>query len=463
MHLKSIVVLLSLGALAQAFVIPDYATDGLYLAAIEPDGTETHTRITDIMPIGEREIPEKTENLHSLKPRGDIPTWCGCGYDLDHTGTDQAVAAIKNYFQTITSSLKAQNAVYIVYGGTVAFMCNSDNIDWNGIATEFITTAYEIITSMCGWYIAGTAQWEGGIFRIGYILDTSYFYTGSNLKSLICTSPSFESDLHKLVLLVHCHNHDAGQPKKRRLEAWKLAFPPDSVDGSVPELSNEWLIRKVLEQLNAECITYDNGRACKRKIGGQKEQNCERTLQELTNSKIYAEDTKLVSLLKVLEWSRTCDIYKSPMQSTWLATWMESLMLVLPLLKLVGRRALASSPSNEPKASSEAQARLSIATAPLMAQKVSYFKLRILPPQASLGPVISTDADPALNWPKAYDSSHFNIVAHVNHDARSTRSYARIRTTIRKLLDTSDLRDGYVYSYGVEGNEGYFIKWQNVG
>lgn len=77
------------------------------------------------------------------------------------------------------------------------------------------------------------------------------------MKSLMCASPNFEYNMLKLMMLVHCHSHDAGQPKKCRREAWKLTFSPGSGDGTVLEVSTE-RVRKVFEPLNAECIAYNN-------------------------------------------------------------------------------------------------------------------------------------------------------------------------------------------------------------
>jgi hypothetical protein len=52
------------------------------------------------------------------------------------------------------------------------------------------------------------------------------------MTGLTCASPEFESAVLKLVMLVHCYQHDAGRPKDCRLEAWKLAFPSGTTDGS---------------------------------------------------------------------------------------------------------------------------------------------------------------------------------------------------------------------------------------
>jgi hypothetical protein len=276
------------------------------------------------------------------------------------------------------------------------------------------------------------------------------------MTSLTHASPDFETVLLKLLLLVHCHQHNAGRPKERRLEAWRLAFPPGKADSSVPEVSVERLIRKALEPLSAECIAHSDGLACKERIGGWKVQNCEETLQELIKQEIYSDNARLEFLLKVLEWNRTCNTHQSSKQFTWVAAWKKSIIAVLPLPMPLGDRASASNAPNEPQTSSKIQAGSLIATTPLMPAKRDALIVQVLSrPRTPPCPNIIPDTDPALYWPKAYDSSPFDILARDNHDASPTRSHKLIRAKISRLLDACDLRDGYVYSYEVEGNEGY--------
>jgi hypothetical protein len=123
-----------------------------------------------------------------------------------------------------------------------------------------------------------------------------------------------------------------GQPSERRLEAWRLAFSPGSADGSVPEVSVERLIRKVLKPLSAECIRE----GCKEKIGGQKVQNCERTIQELTKQELYSDNDKLRLLLRVLVWNKTCTTHYSSTQFACVAAWKESIIEILPLTVPLG-------------------------------------------------------------------------------------------------------------------------------
>jgi hypothetical protein len=76
-------------------------------------------------------------------------------------------------------------------------------------------------------------------------------------------------------------------------------------------------------------------------------------------------------------------------------------------------------------------------------------------PRASSGLTTNLDTDPASYWPKAYDTSPFDIHAHANRLASPTLSHKLIRTELGRPLDAQDLHDGYVYAYEVEGNNGY--------
>jgi hypothetical protein len=229
----------------------------------------------------------------------------------------------------------------------------------------------------------------------------------TSMTGLTCASPDFESAVHKLIVLVHCYQHKAGQSTERRLEAWRLAFSPGSADGSVPEVSVERLIKKALKPQSTECIIQ----GCKERIGGQKVQNCEKTVQGLIKQILYSDNAKLEFLLKVLEWNRTCTTHQSSRHFACVATWKESIMEVLSMLVPLGDQALAS----------------------------------------NAGPTTSPDADPALYWSKAYDSSPFNILARAKHYVNPKL----IRDQISRPLLACDLCEGQVYAYEVKGNKGY--------
>ncbi|KAK3081643.1 hypothetical protein LTS18_004448 [Coniosporium uncinatum] len=279
----------------------------------------------------------------------------------------------------------------------------------------------------------------------------------TSMTDLTRASPDFEPTLLKLVVLVHCYQHVGGPPKERRLEAWRLAFLPGSADGSEPEAPVEQLMRKALGMLSTECIARGNGWTCERRVGGQKVQNCERTLQELVKQDIYSSDVKLELLLKVLEWNRTCSDHESSRQFTSVAAWKKSVMAVLPAPKPVVNRAIANNAPNEPQMPPRAQASPPIVTSPTTEKKdLVIVQIHPLPsPRASSDLTTNLNTDPASYWPKAYDTSLFEILVHADRLASPTLSHKLIRTKISRLLDARDLHDGYVYAYEVDGNNGY--------
>ena len=271
----------------------------------------------------------------------------------------------------------------------------------------------------------------------------------TSMTGLTRISPDFEPALLKLVMLVHCRQHHAGRPKESRLEAWKLAFPPGSADGSEPDAPLEQRIRKFLGPLSVDCITRSNGCTCKTRVGGQKVQNCERTLQELAKQDIYSDEAKLELLLKVLEWNRTCSNHQSLRQFTWVEAWKKSVIAVLPLPKLVVDRAIANNAPNEPHTPPTARASPpNIATSPMMENKT------LIIVQTSSGFTTNLDTNLASYWPKAYDTSPFDIHVYPK-DLSPTLMHKLIRSVISRPLNAQDIHDGYVYAYEVEGNSGY--------
>jgi hypothetical protein len=266
----------------------------------------------------------------------------------------------------------------------------------------------------------------------------------ASMTGLTRASPDFESAMLELFMLVHCSQHDAGRSKECRLEAWSLTFPPGSADGSLFEVERH--VRKALEPFSVDCIAHDNGWACKERIGGWKVQNCKKTLQELIKQEIYSDDAKLEFLLKVLEWNAHCNSHQSSTRFTRVAAWKESIMAVRPLPMPVSNRGLTSNVANDPESSPRAQTDSLSAQTLSITEKSAFPIMQVLP---------SPDSDPALYWPKAFDSSPFHILAQANHNSIPTSSHELIRDVIRKPLDADDLPGGCVYAYEVDGNKGY--------
>lgn len=176
--------------------VPHDLPDGTYKAYIDDQGREVH----ELVSLPENTIQAKISNattwvtnehkleeihasmvaarsLSSLEKRGKtydsqdygfgdgvLEIWCGCGYNLNHGDCDAAVSDLKRQTgggQSIAMGL----AFYSIRGGVVAFSCATwpdssdtygDPFEWD---VEEITLSLAAITKLCGWYVAGTANY----------------------------------------------------------------------------------------------------------------------------------------------------------------------------------------------------------------------------------------------------------------------------------------------------------------
>ena len=96
------------------------------------------------------------------------------------------------------------------------------------------------------------------------------------IRVLTRSSVELEAELQKLVKLVHCRKHDGGLQKDSRIEAWTAVFPVGEGE-SAPSVPIEKQIKNALGRLFPQCSgTTQEGKRCKRGIGGQKVLNCTR-------------------------------------------------------------------------------------------------------------------------------------------------------------------------------------------
>ncbi|KAH7141885.1 T5orf172 domain-containing protein [Dactylonectria macrodidyma] len=255
----------------------------------------------------------------------------------------------------------------------------------------------------------------------------------SQLESMIKLTQSsveLEATLYKLVMLVHCNNHDSGLPKKSRIEAWILEFPIGEASTTKPAAWVEKRIRRVLDLESAKCIgvAVSTGLRCRRGIGGQQVNSCALTIDEIVKPDVYLDDVYLDFLLKVLETNMYCSqhINKQPLKMV--ASWKSSIVEIREehLVKSAGR---SESPS--PKSSDG-------------------IVLRSGSPSIS-----NSDGDLSTYWPSARDTSPFEIIVKSDRLADDKSSYAMVKHEIMRELDTKDRRSGHVYMYEVEGNKGF--------
>ncbi|KAK6379162.1 hypothetical protein LTR81_027786 [Elasticomyces elasticus] len=278
----------------------------------------------------------------------------------------------------------------------------------------------------------------------------------TSMTAMTCVDPSFPDALRELVMLVHCHQHDAGRPKDSRLEAWKLALAPTNSAPGELKLSVEQRINELLGPLSAECLADVNGWTCKRHVGGQKVQNSAKMMQELVKSNTYSDDAELEYLLRVMEWNRTCDIHQSSKHFKWVAEWKRDITVAISWQKGAIDQPAPKSPFRGLQGSKKAPAECNAVVALQKKGNPESIGTLLVGP-TSLSPARNQSSDPALYWPKEYNTCTFDIVACASHVANPWNSQGLIGAEISRPLDAEDVHDGYVYTYGVEGNAG-FIK-----
>ncbi|KAK7934671.1 hypothetical protein PG985_000166 [Apiospora marii] len=115
------------------FIQPE---DGVYAVIIGEKGQEIHTSISNMSPAG--------------------------GGQIRNPGTEDRSYLVWLWLQSPLTDLKHQldenNAViytnfYSIRGGTVAFSCTDS---YKRLWTENLTEFFGIITTRCGWYVAGS-------------------------------------------------------------------------------------------------------------------------------------------------------------------------------------------------------------------------------------------------------------------------------------------------------------------
>ncbi|KAH7393565.1 T5orf172 domain-containing protein [Cadophora sp. MPI-SDFR-AT-0126] len=255
----------------------------------------------------------------------------------------------------------------------------------------------------------------------------------SQLESMITLTRSsleFESELEKLVMIVHCNYHRSPNYKESRIETWATVFPDG--DGNT-EPSFEKQIRKALDQVSTQCIGITTSdKRCKMGIGGQRVQNCSKTIDEIIKPEVYLDDAYLDGFLKILEANMYCHHHINRRPLKYVAQWKLS---IFEIRKKGGPKMMPYSTKNNNT---------------LVSQN------RGLPaPRSSRPLALDLAQDPAAFWPNTYDRTPFDILSRGNRLADYKSSYHLIQSELKRPLDEIDQQEGYVYLYEVEGNSGF--------
>ncbi|KAI9743447.1 MAG: hypothetical protein M1818_002759 [Claussenomyces sp. TS43310] len=277
-----------------------------------------------------------------------------------------------------------------------------------------------------------------------------------SMTTLTWSDPELESELDKLVMLVHCHQHDCGNPKDSRIEIWITAFPHGDSDAK-PVPSVERQIRKALGRVSTQCIgTKPDGKRCGRGIGGRKVQNCTKTIDEIVKPEVCSDDADLDIFLKVLESNMYCHLHLNCRPLKCVAMWKLSIFEI---------RKRTASQVAEPT-ESDAPGRLKNQTRAPRTQETGKtsignnsnlaLQIRGLPTprmSRSLSPRLARD--PAAFWPATYDTTAFDIIERGDIIADNSVAYELVRSAMLKPLDKKDQEHGFIYLYEVEGNSGF--------
>jgi hypothetical protein len=291
-----------------------------------------------------------------------------------------------------------------------------------------------------------------------WVLGKNRRQVNSQIKSMITltrSSPELEAELHKLVMLVHCNCHDCGDPKVSRIDDWTTAFPIGDDDTKLV-VSVEKQIKRALGQLSTQCIGETVQQRCKLRIGGQKVQNCTKTIDEIVKPEVLLDDAYLDSLLEVLETNMYCHIHidKRPLKNV--ALWKSS---IVEIRKQADSELVQSIESKAPEGT-ESQTRASNnQETGSLSIKMSHELIMPNPGPStprnlrSLSP--DFNRDPAKFWPETYDTTPFDIIEKSDRVADYKSSYTKVQSEVKKSLDSKDQKDGDVYLYEVEGNKGF--------
>ncbi|EAW17325.1 GIY-YIG nuclease family protein [Aspergillus fischeri NRRL 181] len=309
----------------------------------------------------------------------------------------------------------------------------TNDVQPEGNAVEFDPPALKSLLSLdtgrCG---CPTKQKQPCKMRIAEKKKAKIDKMIKSILGFIPSSPELEGEIENLAKLVHCWYHDHGQFITSRAEEW-ISTIPTGDPGNKPFLSLERQIRKALDGLSTQCIgkTQAQGNCC-REIGGQKAQNCTSTINEIVYSATDLDDDDIEHLLKVLEHNRLCDRHdRQPLRHVEL--WKSRIMEIHSIC----HAQCAKLAEDTPPSASQKRVVLTARTS-----RLSPLRLNI---------------NPAEYWPAAYDVSPFSIIERSDRLNDYELSYKQIAGQARSPLNAKlgDLKDGYVYMYEVEGNDGF--------
>jgi hypothetical protein len=266
-------------------------------------------------------------------------------------------------------------------------------------------------------------------------------------------SENLDDELEKLVMLVHCHSHDHGNAKEDRLELWTRALPQASATFT---FTIERHIKKtLLRQLEQKCRgTTQRKTRCGQNIGGQRVENCRKTINEILQPDVYEDADLLERYLKVLEANMYCHFHEGNQTYKMVMTWKTSIMDTLEKSKteLVGDANLLTPPAESHTGSINSETE---SKGPDVNQETLCRNRQLPTPRSTRSLSPEFYHSPWKFWPPSLDTSPFKLLPRRDSIPDLTGRYDQVKTVVIRNLAKTHNVEGYVYLYEVEGNEGF--------
>lgn len=271
------------------------------------------------------------------------------------------------------------------------------------------------------------------------------------ISTLSQTSENLGVELETLIMLVHCWSHDHGNAKEDRLELWAEVFPQGSVSLTA---AIEKQIKKALGRVEQRCIGINQQRErCGRNIGGQRVQNCRKTINEILQPDVYRDTELLEGYLRILEVNMYCPSHIDKQGCKMLSTWKSSIVDILEKFncELVRDASLLVSSVEDDAEAIDSE---TVSESTDVTKEIVRNNGQLSTPRntRSLSPEFYHS--PSKFWPSALDVSPFKRLPRLDGIPNPKECYDQVKKVVTRDLAKTHNLEGYVYLYEVEGNEG---------
>ncbi|KAL2851247.1 T5orf172 domain-containing protein [Aspergillus pseudodeflectus] len=259
-----------------------------------------------------------------------------------------------------------------------------------------------------------------------------------SLVTLTQSSSNLEVQLLKLANVVHCRQHANKGRMQQRVNDWLMAFPPGD-NKTEPAMSVAKKIEEILlKKASNRCLgKARTNRYCLRRLGGQKVQNYQKTINVIVKPDTYLDDSELHYFLEVLQHNSFCSYHVYNQGAEQVAKWK---LIIMDLRS----ESVIPRPDLNISLSSNGGTRLATTT-----------NLHMDTSSSNMARRHSKTLSPDQFWPEEYDNTAFEIVTKPTETGDNELPFQSIQRIQHATLEKTDQAKGYVYAYEVKGNKGF--------